>query len=194
MNWLLPASAGIAGLGAGAAANRLVAAELRRFGGPPMIVLTAVFFIACAIVIGPQVKLLVLLPSCAVLVALVAVDLESRIVPNRIVVPACVAVLVAQTALQPSLRWVVAAIGAGAFFAVPALLHPAGVGMGDAKLAAFLGAVLGAPVALAITVAAFAALPVALVVLARRGNRGLTVALPFAPFLGFGALVALFVS
>ena len=81
------------------------------------------------------------------LVAVTVTDLERRIVPNRIVVPALAVALVVQTVRDPSVEWILSALGAGGFFLVLALVYPAGLGMGDVKLAAFLGAWLGCDVA-----------------------------------------------
>ena len=90
--------------------------------------------------------------GCAVLVAVTVTDLERRIVPNRIVLPALAAALVVQTIRDPSVEWLLSALGAGGFFLVLALVYPAGLGMGDVKLAAFLGAWLGWDVAVALFV------------------------------------------
>ena len=110
--------------------------------------------------------------GCAVLVAVTVTDLERRIVPNRIVLPALVVALVVQTARDPSVEWVVAAVAAGGFFLALALVYPAGLGMGDVKLAAFLGAWLGRDVAVALFVGTLlGALPaIAVLVTPRRGR------------------------
>src|SRR5712691_2596145 len=80
---------------------------------------------------------------CAALVAVSAIDLKVRIVPNRIVVPGAVAILAAQTAIHPSPEWALGALGASGFIFAAALAYPAGMGMGDVKLALMLGAMLG---------------------------------------------------
>ena len=51
--------------------------------------------------------------------------------------------LVAQTLLDPSPEWALAALGASGFLFVAAVVYPAGMGMGDVKLALLLGAMLG---------------------------------------------------
>src|SRR5213075_309008 len=87
---------------------------------------------------------------CAVLVAISAIDLEHRIIPNRIVLPAMVVVLVANTVRDPSLEWIIAALAASGFLFTAALIYPAGMGMGDVKLALLMGAALGKTVPVAL--------------------------------------------
>jgi leader peptidase (prepilin peptidase)/N-methyltransferase len=130
----------------------------------------------------------------AVLVLLASIDLQARVLPNRIVFPATAAVLVWQIAFFPAsaLEWLLAALGAGFFMLLPSLIRPGAMGMGDVKLAMLLGAALGQDVLSALMLGCFAVLPVALWLLVRgRGVRNATV--PFGPFLGFGAAVVLLV-
>jgi leader peptidase (prepilin peptidase)/N-methyltransferase len=129
---------------------------------------------------------------CAVLVAISATDLEHRIVPNRIVVPAAAIVLVAQTALHPSVEWTAGALGASTFLLVTALVYPAGMGMGDVKLALLLGAMLGRTVPIALMAGMLSALVPSIVLLARHGSAARKMAIPFAPFLALGGVLALF--
>src|SRR4029077_6392900 len=129
---------------------------------------------------------------CVVLVALSAIDLEHRIVPNRIVVPAAVVVLLAQTALNPSPEWALGALGASGFLFVAALAYPGGMGMGDVKLALLIGALLGRTTPVAIMLALFLALIPTIFLIARHGARARRLAIPFAPFLAAGAVIALF--
>lgn len=130
--------------------------------------------------------------GCAVLVAVTVTDLERRIVPNRIVVPALAGALAARSALEPSPRWVLAALGVGGLFLLLAVVHPAGMGMGDVKLAAFLGAWLGWDALVAVAVGSFAAFLPSLAIIAARGRAARKVGIPFAPFLALGGVVALF--
>jgi leader peptidase (prepilin peptidase)/N-methyltransferase len=129
---------------------------------------------------------------CVVLVVISAIDIEHMIVPNRIVLPAAGVVLAAQTAIQPSPEWALAALAASAFLLVAALVHPAGMGIGDVKLALLLGAMLGRNVTVALMVGMTAALVPAAVLALRHGARARTMKIPFAPFLALGAVVALF--
>jgi leader peptidase (prepilin peptidase)/N-methyltransferase len=152
----------------------------------------AVLAAACAATFGVTVEALVDIAGCGVLVAVTVTDLERRIVPNRIIVPALVVALVVQTARDPSPEWILAALAAGGFFLLAALVHPAGLGMGDVKMAAFLGAWLGKPVLVALFAGALIAMIPALAILARHGGAGRKVGIPFAPFLAAGGVVALF--
>ena len=147
---------------------------------------------ACFAVFGLTVEALVDVAACAVLVAVTVTDLERRIIPNRIVVPAFVAALIVQTVRDPSIEWIVAALAAGGFFFIAALIYPAGLGMGDVKLALFLGAWLGYSVIVALFAGSLLSLIPAIVILARYGRAGRKVGIPFAPFLAAGAVVALF--
>jgi prepilin signal peptidase PulO-like enzyme (type II secretory pathway) len=130
-----------------------------------------------------------------VLVVVAATDLERRIIPNRIIVPATAAVLVARLALLPhdAGEFVIAALAAGFAFLVLNVMTRNGVGMGDVKLVAFLGAGLGTGVIGAIAVGCFSIFPFALGTLVRGGMAARKSTLPFGPFLAFGALVILIV-
>jgi leader peptidase (prepilin peptidase)/N-methyltransferase len=152
----------------------------------------AALVIACFAVFGFSAEAIVNALACAVLVAVTVTDLERRIVPNRIIVPALVVALVVQTALDPSVEWIVASLVAGTFFLIAALVYPAGLGMGDVKLAAFLGAWLGADVVVALFAGSLLAVVPAVVILATQGRAGRKVAIPFAPFLAGGGVIALF--
>jgi leader peptidase (prepilin peptidase)/N-methyltransferase len=128
----------------------------------------------------------------AVLVALSVIDLRHRIVPNWIVVPAAAVTLVAHTLIEPTPEWAVAALAAAAFFLVAALIHPAGLGMGDVKLALLLGAMLGQTVFVGIMLGFFAALVPSAVLFALHGMKARKMKLPLVPFLALGSIVALY--
>jgi leader peptidase (prepilin peptidase)/N-methyltransferase len=129
---------------------------------------------------------------CFVLVVVTRTDLERRLIPNRVVVPGTVVVLVLRTLDEPSPAWAIAMLAAGAVLLVAALVYPPGLGMGDVKLAAFLGAGLGAAVAVALFVGFLAALVPALVLIVRHGRAARKKGIPLGPFLALGGVVALF--
>lgn len=122
------------------------------------------------------------------------IDVERRIVPNEIVLPATGFVLAGQMLVHPDhrLEYVVAALGAGLLLFLPRLLYPAGMGMGDVKLALLLGAGLGGAVVMAFVFGLVAGFVAAVWLLATRGSAARKMAIPFVPFLAFGGLVALF--
>jgi leader peptidase (prepilin peptidase)/N-methyltransferase len=129
---------------------------------------------------------------CLTLVAVSATDLEHRIIPNRIVVPAGLIVLAANTALDPSPRWAIAAFAASGFLFATALAYPAGMGMGDVKLAFLMGAALGSSLTVAMFVGMLAALVPGIVLFARHGKAARKMGVPFGPFLALGSVVGLF--
>ena len=129
---------------------------------------------------------------CAVLVVLSAIDIDRRIVPNKIVLPAAAIVLVAQTLVHPSLEWLVAGLGASLFLFLAALAYPRGMGMGDVKLALLLGFMVGKTVPIALFLGMVSALVPSAVLFARHGSKARKMAIPFAPFLALGGVLALF--
>jgi leader peptidase (prepilin peptidase)/N-methyltransferase len=159
---------------------------------PAVELATAGLVAACFVAFGLSGEAFVASFFCIVLVVLSAIDLTHRIVPNRIVLPAALVVLVAQTALEPSPEWALGAMGAAGFLFVAALAYPAGMGMGDVKLALLLGVMLGRTVSVGLMVGMVAALVPSVVLLAHHGSAARKMGIPFAPFLAFGALVALF--
>jgi leader peptidase (prepilin peptidase)/N-methyltransferase len=159
---------------------------------PAVELATALLVAGCVVRFGLSLDALVAAFVCAVLVAISATDLEHRIVPNRIVVPAAAVVLVAQTALHPSPEWAIGAVGASGFLLLAALVHPAGMGMGDVKLALLMGAALGRVVPVALLVGMVAALVPSLALFARHGAGARKMGIPLAPFLALGTVVGLF--
>lgn len=127
------------------------------------------------------------------LVPVVVIDLEHRLIPDVVVLPAAGAALALAIVAEPGRWWVptAAALGASLFLGVLALVHPAGMGLGDAKLALLLGAVLGAAVIPALAFAFTAGALLGAVLLVRLGAGGRTLAVPFGPFLAAGAVAAL---
>ena len=130
--------------------------------------------------------------ACGALVVVTATDLERRIVPNLVVLPAAAVVLALQTASHPSPEWALGAVGAAGFLFLAALAYPGGMGMGDVKLALLIGALLGRTTPVGLLLGMFLALVPSIVLLARHGARARRLAIPFAPFLAAGAVVALF--
>ena len=158
--------------------------------------LTAALVAACFLRFGLTADAFVAALFVSVLVVLSAIDVEHRILPDKIVLPSAALVLGAQIALHPgqSVEWVAASLGASLFLFLALLAYPRGMGMGDVKLCLLLGAMLGWDVAVALMVGMLAALVPAFVLLARHGAAARKMGIPFGPFLAFGAVIALFVG
>jgi len=159
---------------------------------PAVELVTALLVAGCVLAFGLTADALVAAFFCAVLVAVSAIDIEHRIIPNRIVLPASVLVLAANVALHPSPRWALGALGASGFLFAAALAYPAGMGMGDVKLALLMGAALGKTVAVALMIGMLAAMIPGLYLMARHGSKARKMGIPFGPFLAIGSVVALF--
>lgn len=130
----------------------------------------------------------------AALAVLCAFDLEHRLLPNRIVLPATAVVYVANVAVDPgrSLEWTLAALGAAAFLLVPQLVYPVGLGMGDVKLGLLLGAALGRYVVTALVLGFLLGALWGIALILRHGLAARKRAFAFGPFLALGGAVALF--
>jgi leader peptidase (prepilin peptidase)/N-methyltransferase len=159
---------------------------------PAVEAVTALLLAACVLAFGLSARALVGAIFCAVLVAVTATDVTHRIIPNRIVLPAFVVVLALQTAIAPSPEWVLGALAASGFLFLAVLAYPAGMGMGDVKLALVMGGALGKAVAVALMLGMVAALIPAAFLLARHGSAARKMGIPFGPFLALGSVVALF--
>jgi leader peptidase (prepilin peptidase)/N-methyltransferase len=145
--------------------------------------------------------LIAYLPLVWVLVVLSAIDIEHKLLPNRIVLPAVAAMLVllaVAAALGPGWgEWVRAlAAGAASFagFLVLVLIAPRGMGMGDVKLAGLLGLGLGyvgwGNVFVGFFVAFLAGSVGGLALVAAR-RTGMKAEIPFGPYLALGTLVGI---
>jgi prepilin signal peptidase PulO-like enzyme (type II secretory pathway) len=161
----------------------------------PLIGVATIGLVLLALVVfGPSGQALGAAFVVCVVALVTVVDLEERRIPNRIVLPATAAALGVQIALAPreAPKLVGIALAAGLFFYLPMLLFRGGMGMGDVKLAIFLGATLSEAVVAAIAVAVLAAFFAAMAVLIRNGVEARKSAIPFGPFLALGAVVAIF--
>jgi len=153
---------------------------------------TALLVAACVLRFGLTWDAAVGAFFCTALVAISATDAERHVIPNRIVLPATVIVLAANTMLHPSVEWAAAGLGAALFLFIAALAYPAGMGMGDVKLALLLGVAVGRTVPVAMMVGMISALVPSVVLVARHGSAARKMKIPFGPFLAFGGVVALF--
>jgi leader peptidase (prepilin peptidase) / N-methyltransferase len=158
---------------------------------PAVELLTAAAFAGVVSVRGFDEGLVLELPFVAGLIALAGIDLDHRLLPNRIVYPMAMWG-VAATLLVDSgdlVEHLVAGAGAFAFLLLAALAYPAGMGMGDVKLAGAMGLYLGLSTLPALLVAFLAGSIVGLAIMAREGAAARKKAVPFGVFLALGGIV-----
>jgi leader peptidase (prepilin peptidase)/N-methyltransferase len=120
-------------------------------------------------------------------------DLEQRIIPNKVLIVGAVLCLAIAVPTDPGglpERGIAAAAAGGVFFLV-VLAYPAGMGLGDVKLAATMGLFLGRAVAPAILAALLIGSLVGLALIARHGSQARKMAIPFGPFLALGGVIGL---
>jgi leader peptidase (prepilin peptidase)/N-methyltransferase len=161
---------------------------------------TAACFAGVALVYPRIYVITMLCAFCAVMLAVGAIDLDHKIIPNRITYPAfpvLAATIVVGWAIGQDLDPIRALIGAlayGGVFLLIAVIAPRGLGMGDVKLTALIGLVMGSLGLRYVGVAAGAAILLGGLggIVALLAGRGRKSAIPFGPFLTAGALVAVF--
>jgi leader peptidase (prepilin peptidase) / N-methyltransferase len=131
----------------------------------------------------------------ATLVVLAGIDLERRIIPNVIVLPATLIVLAAHIGIAPgrTVELILAPLAVAVFLFLPNFFTSNAIGMGDVKLGLLLGAGLGWGAIGALLVGFLSTLPFAIAALARGGAAARKQMLPLGPFLSFGGLVVLIV-
>ncbi len=154
---------------------------------------TAAVFVAVTLAMGFDEGLLLELPFAAALVAVAAIDFEHRIIPNKVVLPLLAYGLVVATLidLDAMPERLVAGASGFTFLFVAALAYPAGMGMGDVKLAGVMGVYLGLSVVPGLFAAFLTGTVVGLVIVAREGAGARKKGVPFGPFLALGGLVGL---
>jgi leader peptidase (prepilin peptidase)/N-methyltransferase len=155
--------------------------------------LTGVLFAAVVAVHFSDTAALVMgLVLVAFLVPIALIDMEHRIIPNRLTLPAAVIGLVLGTALDPGgeVERLIAGVAGAAVLGIPSLINPKAMGLGDAKLVGVMGLYLGAAVAPAFLVALVVGTAIGIAIVARVGmSKGRKTAVPFGPFLALGGVV-----
>jgi leader peptidase (prepilin peptidase) / N-methyltransferase len=168
----------------------------------------ALFYLAIFLRTGPQIAFVFLAAMVSMFIVLIYIDAEIQILPDVIDIPGIVIGLAIGTlglsasapALMLSESWLDAAAGAVLGAAIIAVIIGAywlvrrveGMGWGDSKMLAMIGALVGWRAVLGVLLlgsitGAIVGVPVAL-----RSREGMRLAVPFGVFLGFGALVVLF--
>jgi len=156
--------------------------------------ITAALFAAAWLEFGPTPEFVVAGVLLAALVAITAIDLRHQIIPDAITLPGILAGITANVATR-HLSWAEVALGivlGGGVFFVIIVLSRGGMGAGDMKLGAMLGAFLGWKIALFALMVAVVIGGVSAVALMALGVRNRKDAIPFGPFLALGGAAALF--
>ncbi len=158
---------------------------------PVVELLTALAFVAVVLVRGFDDDLILELPFVAALIALAGIDLDHKLLPNRIVYPMAAYGVIATLLVDRDdlVENLVSGAGAFVFLLVAVLAYPRGMGMGDVKLAGAMGLYLGASVIPALLVGFLSGSVVGLVILAREGSAARKKAIPFGVFLALGGIV-----
>jgi leader peptidase (prepilin peptidase)/N-methyltransferase len=130
----------------------------------------------------------------SLLVAITFIDLEHRIIPNRLSIPGTVVGLALGIVADPS-RWLellVSALAAGIFLFVTWFIYPKGMGMGDVKMALMMGAYLGTAVVIGLFAGFLLGAVIGVAMIAKNGAAARKNAIPFGPFLAMGTVLAWF--
>jgi leader peptidase (prepilin peptidase) / N-methyltransferase len=157
--------------------------------------LTAVLCVGAVLVHSSAAQIALSVALILIVIPAALIDLEYRIIPNKITALGAVLAIGIGLALDPAgePERLIAGVAAGGFLLLAALAYPGGMGMGDVKLAGVMGLFLGRAVAPAILIALLAGVLYGALVVARKGAReGRKTAVPFGPFLAFGAVIAVY--
>jgi len=161
----------------------------------PLVEATTAALLALAWVeFGPTLEFVVAGALLTALIVITAIDLRHQIIPDAITLPGIVAGVLANVATR-HVSWAEVALGlalGGGVFFVIIVASRGGMGAGDMKLGAMLGAFLGWKIALfglMVGVVVGGAWAVILIALGVRGRKD---AIPFGPFLAVGGAAALF--
>ncbi|WP_436494767.1 prepilin peptidase [Actinokineospora sp. HUAS TT18] len=164
---------------------------------------TGLIFLALALRLDPPLWP-AYLTFAGVGIALAAIDLDTRTLPSKIILPTypVLAVLLAGASAVQGDWWALIRAGIGgaalfAFYFLLAMVHPSGMGFGDVRLSGLIGGVLGYLGWGAFAVGAFGGFllgAVAGVAVVAFGRGGRKTALPFGPFMIAGAIAAVFVG
>jgi leader peptidase (prepilin peptidase)/N-methyltransferase len=157
---------------------------------PAVELLTAAAFAAVVAVRGFDEGLVVELPFVAALIALAGIDLDHKLLPNVIVYPLAVYGVVAVAVVDTGdlVEHLIAGVAAAGFLLAALVAYPAGMGMGDVKLAGAMGFFLGLSIVPALLIAFLTGTVVGLGIMVREGVSARKKAVPFGVFLAIGGI------
>jgi leader peptidase (prepilin peptidase) / N-methyltransferase len=155
---------------------------------------TALLLALTVVVVGPNEDVWLGLAFVLLLVPVTVIDIDFRIIPNKLMILGTVVALAILALTRPGdiPEHVIAGVAAGGFLLIAAIAYPGGMGMGDVKLAFVMGLFLGRDVGVAMLAGLLAGSLIGAAVIARKGAKeGRKTAIPFGPFLALGGLVGL---
>lgn len=163
---------------------------------------TGGLFVAVALVYEDPWQAILLAPFCGILIALSVIDIRVKRLPNRLVYPSVLIaapyIVIADLAggHLDAIRAGIGFLAYGVGLLIVALVAPAGMGMGDVKLAGLIGLVLGSIGLGLVAVAAVVGILLGGVgaIVALLAGAGRKSKVPYGPFMAGGALVAVFVG
>jgi leader peptidase (prepilin peptidase) / N-methyltransferase len=162
---------------------------------PLVEILTVVLMALVVIVEGPHKQIWLGFAFVLLLVPIAFIDLDLRLIPNKLTLPGAVVAVVLTAVLESDklVEHLIAGAAAFGFLFAAAVVYPAGMGMGDVKLAGMMGLFLGRAVGPAMLIALLSGSVLGAAIIARKGRaEGRKTAIPFGPFLAFGGLVGLY--
>ncbi len=161
---------------------------------------TAALFTFLTWYFEPGLQLVIALVYVSILLVIFVIDLEHLIIPNKIIYPAMIIALVFSgfwagfEGFWPEIGLLNALLGGAIgmmLLLVPFLFFPDGLGMGDVKLALFMGLACGFPlifVALMVGILYGGLVAIFLLLFRKKGRKD---AIPFGPFLAGGMILTL---
>jgi leader peptidase (prepilin peptidase)/N-methyltransferase len=161
---------------------------------PAVELVTAASFLFAYLRFGWSAELAIALVLLSALVVITGIDLAHQIIPDVITLPGIAAGFLASS-LGGRVGWLDSLLGilvGGGAFLVIIFASRGGMGGGDMKLGAMLGAFLGWKVVVVSLLVAVLAGGLVAIVLLVTGARGRKDPVPFGPFLAVGGVVGLF--
>lgn len=142
---------------------------------------------------GPTPQWILATIYTCIMIIIFFTDLEHSLVPNQVIYPAIALALLAApfTPSHSARELLLGGLTGFALLLLIALIRPAGMGMGDVKLAAFIGLIVGFPSVLIALFLSFIAGGLVAGWLLLSGAKGRKDPVPFAPFLVAGGMVAM---
>lgn len=175
---------------------------------PVIELITGVLWVASYYRFGLSLEVVYALFFNTVLILLAAIDFDTKIIPNKILLPALglsmLSLLMHFASLTTlpiiagfdAMGAITGFLAGGGFLYAVAMLGPLvfkkeAMGGGDVKLAAFMGLYLGGYVMLALFIGFFLGAVVGIVLISRNRQNGQAM-IPFGPFLAAGSIITLF--